>query len=211
VAGRGRVYVPDPRLAEARRIHADGPAGAARRARRHIQCGGRRDVARRAAGIAPGRLHAAEGGGPRPQPATERSGAQELPAPQESQRRGHARDRRRLLSQGDPRDARANAALVARSASKGLFTAAQYRDATGIGRNLTIKVLEFFDTLGITQRIGDTRKMHKTSCRCSARQSPPSPRARSRDGSPESVRRQHPPETVEQHHGEEKTGCAPPT
>jgi len=55
----------------------------------------------------------------------------------------------------------ANAALVARSASKGLFTAAQYRDATGIGRNLTIKVLEYFDTLGITQRIGDTRKMHK--------------------------------------------------
>ncbi len=55
----------------------------------------------------------------------------------------------------------ANAALVARSASKGLFTAAQYRDATGIGRNLTIKVLEYFDMLGITQRIGDTRKMHK--------------------------------------------------
>jgi selenocysteine-specific elongation factor len=55
----------------------------------------------------------------------------------------------------------ANAALVARSASKGLFTAAQYRDATGISRNLAIKILEFFDTLGITQRIGDTRKMHK--------------------------------------------------
>ena len=55
----------------------------------------------------------------------------------------------------------ANAALVARSASRGLFTAAQYRDATGVGRNLTIKILELFDTLGITQRIGDTRKMHK--------------------------------------------------
>jgi selenocysteine-specific elongation factor len=55
----------------------------------------------------------------------------------------------------------ANAALVARSASKGLFSAAQYRDATGIGRTRVIKILEFFDTLGITQRIGDTRKMHK--------------------------------------------------
>ena len=55
----------------------------------------------------------------------------------------------------------ANAALVARSASKGLFSAAQYRDATGIGRTRAIKILEFFDTLGITQRIGDTRKMHK--------------------------------------------------
>ena len=55
----------------------------------------------------------------------------------------------------------ANAALVARGASRGLFSAAQYRDATGIGRTRAIKILEFFDTLGITQRIGDTRKMHK--------------------------------------------------
>jgi len=57
----------------------------------------------------------------------------------------------------------ANAALVARSASKGLFSAAQYRDATGIGRTRAIIILEFFDTLGITQRIGDARKMHKNS------------------------------------------------
>jgi selenocysteine-specific elongation factor len=55
----------------------------------------------------------------------------------------------------------ANAALVARSASRGLFTAAQYRDATGIGRTLAIEILELFDTLGVTQRIGDTRRMHK--------------------------------------------------
>ena len=56
----------------------------------------------------------------------------------------------------------ANAALVARSASRGMFTAAQYRDATGIGRTLAIEILELFDTLGITQRIGDARKMHKS-------------------------------------------------
>lgn len=55
----------------------------------------------------------------------------------------------------------ANAAVVARSASRGLFSAAQYRDATGIGRTRAIKILEFFDSIGITQRIGDTRKMHK--------------------------------------------------
>ena len=54
----------------------------------------------------------------------------------------------------------ANAALVARSSSRGLFTAAQYRDATAIGRTLAIKILECFDGLGITQRIGDARKMH---------------------------------------------------
>jgi len=55
----------------------------------------------------------------------------------------------------------ANAALVARHASGGLFTAAQFRDATGVGRGLAIRILEYLDTLGITQRIGDTRKMHK--------------------------------------------------
>ena len=54
----------------------------------------------------------------------------------------------------------ANAALVARSSSRGLFTAAQYRDATAVGRTLAIKILEVFDALGITQRIGDARKMH---------------------------------------------------
>ena len=42
-----------------------------------------------------------------------------------------------------------------------MFSAAQYRDATGLGRTRAITILEFFDTLGITQRIGDTRKMHK--------------------------------------------------
>ena len=41
------------------------------------------------------------------------------------------------------------------------FTAAQYRDATGVGRGLAIEILEFLDTLGITQRIGDARKMRK--------------------------------------------------
>ena len=55
----------------------------------------------------------------------------------------------------------ADAALLARYSSRGLFTAAQYRDAVGIGRTLAIKVLELFDTLGVTQRIGDVRKMHQ--------------------------------------------------
>ena len=41
------------------------------------------------------------------------------------------------------------------------FTAAQFRDATGIGRGLAIEILETLDTLGITQRIGDTRKARK--------------------------------------------------
>ena len=42
-----------------------------------------------------------------------------------------------------------------------MFTAAQFRDATGIGRGLAIEILEFLDTLGITQRVGDARKLRK--------------------------------------------------
>jgi len=54
----------------------------------------------------------------------------------------------------------ATAHALARSSPNG-FTAAQYRDATGIGRSLAIEILEFLDTLGITQRVGDARKMRK--------------------------------------------------
>ena len=53
------------------------------------------------------------------------------------------------------------AQATAQSSPDGLFTAAQYRDATGTGRSLAIEILEFFDTLGVTQRIGDARKMRK--------------------------------------------------
>jgi len=54
----------------------------------------------------------------------------------------------------------ATAHMLARTSPNG-FTAAQYRDATGIGRSLAIEILEFLDTLGITQRVGDARKMRK--------------------------------------------------
>jgi selenocysteine-specific elongation factor len=40
-----------------------------------------------------------------------------------------------------------------------LFTASEYRDVTGIGRNLAIEVLEYFDGIGFTQRQGDKRKV----------------------------------------------------
>ena len=39
------------------------------------------------------------------------------------------------------------------------ITVKQYRDATGIGRNLSIEILEYFDNRGITQRRGDKRKL----------------------------------------------------
>ncbi|OIQ94754.1 selenocysteine-specific elongation factor [mine drainage metagenome] len=55
----------------------------------------------------------------------------------------------------------ANAAALARSSPGEMFTVAQYRDANAIGRTITIQILEFFDTLGITQRVGDLRKMRR--------------------------------------------------
>jgi selenocysteine-specific elongation factor len=53
----------------------------------------------------------------------------------------------------------ARAAVLAREVGGKGFTAAQYRDAIGSGRNLAIQVLEFFDSIGVTRRNGDLRKI----------------------------------------------------
>ena len=42
------------------------------------------------------------------------------------------------------------------------FSASQFRDGTGMGRNLAIEILEFFDKSGLTWRDGDTRKLVKS-------------------------------------------------
>ena len=34
-----------------------------------------------------------------------------------------------------------------------------FRDATGVGRNVVIEVLEHFDAAGFTKRVGDTRRV----------------------------------------------------
>lgn len=39
------------------------------------------------------------------------------------------------------------------------FTAAHLRDASGIGRNFIIQLLEFFDRIGVTRRSGEVRRM----------------------------------------------------
>ena len=46
---------------------------------------------------------------------------------------------------------------LAAAADDGRFDAKTFRDTSGIGRNLTIQVLEFFDGTGLTRRIGDAR------------------------------------------------------
>ena len=44
-------------------------------------------------------------------------------------------------------------------APDGRFDAASFRDRSGIGRNLSIQVLEFLDRSGITRLVGDRRSM----------------------------------------------------
>jgi selenocysteine-specific elongation factor len=55
----------------------------------------------------------------------------------------------------------AKAQSTAGAQPNGLFTAAQYRDAIGVGRTLAIEILEALDALAVTQRMGDARKMRK--------------------------------------------------
>jgi selenocysteine-specific elongation factor len=51
------------------------------------------------------------------------------------------------------------AAMTKAADDKQQFTVQQYRDQTGIGRNLSIEILEYFDRQGITRRIGDVRQI----------------------------------------------------
>jgi selenocysteine-specific elongation factor len=46
---------------------------------------------------------------------------------------------------------------LAADSPDGLFNAAAFRDRSGIGRNLTIELLEYFDTVKLTKRHGDLR------------------------------------------------------
>ena len=53
------------------------------------------------------------------------------------------------------------AAIAVEAAGGGEFTVAQYRDRSGVGRNLAIEILECFDRLGITRRVGLARRIRK--------------------------------------------------
>jgi selenocysteine-specific elongation factor len=53
------------------------------------------------------------------------------------------------------------AEMTAGSKANGQFTAADYRDRCGASRKLSIEVLEYFDRIGYTQRIGDARRIRR--------------------------------------------------
>ena len=46
---------------------------------------------------------------------------------------------------------------LAETSAEGAFTAQMYKDRSGVGRNLTIDILEYLDRMGATRRIGDAR------------------------------------------------------
>ena len=46
---------------------------------------------------------------------------------------------------------------LADSVPEGAFSAAAFKDRSGVGRNLTIEILEYLDRIGVTRRVGDAR------------------------------------------------------
>ena len=54
------------------------------------------------------------------------------------------------------RDLEARARTLAEEYPAG-FDARTFRDVSGLGRNLTIELLEYFDRTGFTRRVGDLR------------------------------------------------------
>ncbi|MEM6373337.1 MAG: selenocysteine-specific translation elongation factor [Pseudomonadota bacterium] len=53
-------------------------------------------------------------------------------------------------------------AQLAERCADGLFTIADYRDQTGLGRNFIIDVLEYFDRTGVTERSGNARRIRRS-------------------------------------------------
>jgi selenocysteine-specific elongation factor len=49
-------------------------------------------------------------------------------------------------------------------AHEGVVLAADFRDATGLGRKRAIQILEHFDRIGLLRRVGDTHKL-RADCR----------------------------------------------
>ncbi len=88
------------------------------------------------------------------------------------------------------------AQATAQAAPGGQFTAAQFRDRCGLGRTLAIEILECLDRLGVTQRIGDARKMRRDFVpilgAATAPPAPPAPAAKPvAKPSPQTQRRAH--------------------
>ena len=65
-----------------------------------------------------------------------------------------------------PPDAMAHLAALAREVGAqhaGEVQAGTFRDATGLGRKRAIQILEYFDRIGLTRRVGDTHRLRTDS------------------------------------------------
>lgn len=69
--------------------------------------------------------------------------------------------RTRFVSLGAVSALAAHAESLAGELSEGRFTAAEYKNHAGIGRNFAIELLEFFDRSGFTERLGDRRRVRR--------------------------------------------------
>ena len=54
-----------------------------------------------------------------------------------------------------------HAESLASASPEGRFTAAEYKNHAGVGRNFAIELLEFFDRSGFTERLGDRRRVRR--------------------------------------------------
>ena len=58
-------------------------------------------------------------------------------------------------------DLAARAETLAANSNGGLFDAAAFRDRSDLGRGISIELMEYFDRIGFTQRVGDQRRVLK--------------------------------------------------
>ncbi len=56
-------------------------------------------------------------------------------------------------------DLAARAETLAANSNGGLFDAAAFRDRSDLGRGISIELMEYFDRIGFTQRVGDQRRV----------------------------------------------------
>ena len=65
----------------------------------------------------------------------------------------------RFLTPDQLHELAAIAEKLANADGDGMLMVAEFRDASGVGRNMTIEILEYFDRQKFTRRVGDGRKV----------------------------------------------------
>lgn len=58
-----------------------------------------------------------------------------------------------------PQTLRSLAVIAAELGATDTLTVAEFRNRSGVGRNLVVELLEFFDRIRFTQRIGNKRRL----------------------------------------------------